>query len=100
MDNRLSQDMEVPKLSEERDLDPETHSEEEVKWNRRLRALGLETDEAGERTIVSKLIASFAPSIFEEDEVKKGLLCQLFGGTPKPMSAKAQRSRLRCVEII
>merc|ERR1711920_480723 len=29
------------------------------------------------------LIRSFAPSIYEEDEVKRGLLCQLFGGTPE-----------------
>ena len=30
--------------------------------------------------IYTKLIESFAPSIYEMDDVKKGLLCQLFGG--------------------
>jgi len=27
------------------------------------------------------LVDSFAPSIFEMEDVKKGLLCQLFGGS-------------------
>lgn len=86
----LSQDTALPKLSEERDLDPTQHSEEEIQWNRRVRSLAEETDESGHRTIIDKLIKSFAPSIFEEDEVKKGLLCQLFGGTPKPLSSKGR----------
>ena len=30
--------------------------------------------------IYQQLVASLAPSIFEHDDVKKGLLCQLFGG--------------------
>merc|ERR1711920_662355 len=40
------------------------------------------------------LIRSFAPSIYEEDEVKRGLLCQLFGGTPKASGA-AGKGRTR-----
>lgn len=32
------------------------------------------------------LANSFAPSIFENEDVKKGLLCQLFAGTPKKAS--------------
>merc|ERR1712151_1487531 len=35
----------------------------------------------------------FAPSIFEEQDVKKGLLVQLFGGTPK---AASQTTKGRC----
>ena len=48
----------------------------------------------GKPTIMRKLVESFAPSIFEEDEVKKGVLCQLFGGTPKPQSV-ASKGRCR-----
>jgi len=81
---------ELPKLSEERDLDPAHNSEDDIRWNRRIRELGAETDDTGNQTIVGKLINSFAPSIFEEDEVKKGLLCQLFGGTAKPVSSKGR----------
>jgi DNA replication licensing factor MCM4 len=36
--------------------------------------------------IYDLLIRSFAPSIFEHDDVKKGLLCQLFGGVNKNFS--------------
>lgn len=71
------------KLSEERDLDPDVVGEEEVSWNRRIRDVSKQTDSTGQLSIVSKLVKSFAPSIYEEDDVKKGLLCQLFGGTPK-----------------
>mmetsp|Transcript_76064 Transcript_76064/g.226695 ORF Transcript_76064/g.226695 Transcript_76064/m.226695 type:complete len:901 (+) Transcript_76064:61-2763(+) len=82
-----------PKLCQEPDLDPETNTEEEIAWNKRVRALAAEKDEEGNATVCSKLVGSFAPSIFEEDEVKRGLLCQLFGGTPK---AIAQSSKGRC----
>ena len=40
------------------------------------RALQLSKDP----NIYQKLVDSFAPSIYEMDDVKKGLLCQLFGG--------------------
>eukprot|EP00437_Effrenium_voratum_P008422 CAMPEP_0181426100 /NCGR_PEP_ID=MMETSP1110-20121109/15492_1 /TAXON_ID=174948 /ORGANISM="Symbiodinium sp., Strain CCMP421" /LENGTH=751 /DNA_ID=CAMNT_0023549291 /DNA_START=52 /DNA_END=2307 /DNA_ORIENTATION=+ len=91
MDNYgLTQASQLPKLSDERDLDPMSFSEDEINWNKRMRELGQETDAEGNRTIIRKLIQSFAPSIFEEDEVKKGLLCQLFGGTPKPISSKGR----------
>jgi len=75
-----------PRLTEERDLNPAHVSEDDIRMNKRIRELAAETDEDGQRTVIGKLIQSFAPSIFEEDEVKKGLLCQLFGGTPKKMS--------------
>jgi len=88
-----SQGRTVPRLSEERDLDPKQMSEEDIKMNKSIRELAAETDEDGRRTIVGKLIQSFAPSIFEEDEVKKGLLCQLFGGTSKAIN---QNTKGRC----
>merc|ERR1740121_2364483 len=83
-----------PKLEDKMDLDPETFGEEEIKWNRLVRELGSDTDEHGARTIVGKLVQSFAPSIYEEDEVKKGLLCQLFNGTPE-VAGKSLRGRCR-----
>jgi DNA replication licensing factor MCM4 len=76
----------VPSLAEKKDLDPETNKEDDIKWNLKVRALAQEQDGDGARTVVGKLVQSFAPSIFEEDEVKKGLLCQLFGGTPKALN--------------
>ena len=33
--------------------------------------------------IYDKLTVSIAPSIWELDDVKRGILCQLFGGTSK-----------------
>ena len=35
--------------------------------------------------IYENLAASLAPSVWEMDDVKKGLLCQLFGGSNKPL---------------
>jgi len=82
-----------PRLSQEPDLDPETNTEEDIKWNRRVRALAAEKDADGKPTIMGKLVQSFAPSIFEEDEVKRGLISQLFGGTPKLPGASKHRAR-------
>lgn len=42
-----------------------------------VQALGADPD------IYEKLTASLAPSIWQLDDVKKGILCQLFGGTTK-----------------
>jgi len=80
----------APKLAEKMDLDPAMNSEEDIAWNLQVRELAGKKDEEGKHNIVSQLIKSFAPSIFEEDEVKKGLLCQLFGGTPKPANSKGR----------
>jgi len=33
-----------------------------------------------------KLVDAFAPSIWENQDVKKGILCQLFGGCSKEFS--------------
>jgi len=83
----------LPRLADEPDLKEGTNSKEDIVFNRRIRELAAERDEDGKSTIVKKLVESLAPSIFEEDEVKKGLLCQLFGGTPK---AASQSSKGRC----
>merc|ERR1719277_2175331 len=84
---------ELPRLADEPDLKEGANSKEDIVFNRRIRELAAEKDEDGKPTIVRKLVESLAPSIFEEDEVKRGLLCQLFGGTPK---AAAQSSKGRC----
>lgn len=36
--------------------------------------------------VYDKLIDAFAPSIWENQDVKKGILCQLFGGVSKEFS--------------
>jgi DNA replication licensing factor MCM4 len=84
-DLAMGEDGEFPKLAAERDLDPEQNSEEDIKFNRQIRALASERDAEGKLKIFDKLVNSFAPSIFEEDEVKKGLISQMFSGTPKPV---------------
>ena len=43
----------------------------------RLQALAASPD------IYDKLVQSLAPGIWQLDDIKKGLLCQLFGGTSK-----------------
>ena len=45
-------------------------------------------------TIIHDLIKSFAPSIYGHEEVKKGLLAQLFGGSKKDFAAMG-RGRFR-----
>lgn len=79
-----------PKLSNKLDLDPASNSEEDMAWNQKIRDLAVEVGEDGQPNVVSKLVESFAPSIYEEDDVKKGLLCQLFSGTPKPPGQKGR----------
>jgi DNA replication licensing factor MCM4 len=80
-------------LSEMPDMNPENNKPEDIEFNRQIRALAEERDEEGKRTIMSKLVRAFAPSIYEEDDVKKGILCQLFGGTQK---APSRISRGKC----
>ena len=38
---------------------------------------------ASDPDVYDKLTASLAPSIWQLDEVKRGILCQLFGGVSK-----------------
>ena len=55
-------------------------NETREEWEAReeeLKALGAQPD------IYAKLVASVAPSIWQMDDVKRGLLCQLFGGSSK-----------------
>lgn len=49
---------------------------------------------AQQPNIVDELVKSFAPSIFGNDDVKKGVLCQLFGGCEKRFS-QSGRGRFR-----
>jgi len=44
--------------------------------------------------IYKRLAKALAPSIYENDDIKKGILLQLFGGTPKDLSA-CGRGRFR-----
>ena len=44
--------------------------------------------------LYSLLVKSFAPSIWEQDDIKKGLLCQLFGGVNKNFT-ESGRGRFR-----
>jgi len=81
---------EAPKLAEGKDLDPDYVGEEAAIINKKIREMAAERDNNGSLTIIDKLVQSFSPSIYEEDEVKKGLLSQLFGGTPKPVSATSK----------
>lgn len=81
------------RLADEKDLDPSLVGEEEAKWNRQIRNLAKEVTKEGQPAVIGKLVQSFAPSIYEEDEVKKGLLCQLFGGTAKPIDLTRGRTR-------
>jgi len=54
----------------------ETSAEQELK-RRKLEELGQDPD------IYERLVKSFAPSIWEMEDIKKGILCQLFGATEK-----------------
>lgn len=90
----LQADGQVPKLEDKCDLDPKKFSEEDIAWHTKIREMAAEKDAVGNPTIVGKLVQSFAPSIFEEDEVKKGLLCQLFGGTCLPNGTAHSRPEI------
>ena len=54
-----------------------------------LKALGADPN------IYDKLTASIAPSIWQLDDIKKGILCQLFGGTTK-VSLSIKQSKCEC----
>lgn len=52
--------------------------------------------------VLERLVKAFAPSIWEMDDVKKGLLCMLFGGTIRPKNYRriiqVAHQRLRRIE--
>ena len=52
------------------------------------------TDLAKRPDLYHLLVRSFAPSIWEQDDIKKGLLCQLFGGVNKTF-VESGRGRFR-----
>ena len=62
--------------------------EQRAEQERQLRKLGEQPD------IFNKLVDALAPSIFGYEDVKRGILCQLFGGTHKDF-AEAGRGRFR-----
>jgi len=48
------------------------------------------------------LVHSIAPSIWGNDDLKKGVLCMLFGGTPKNFSQSGKgrfRADINCLMI-
>lgn len=49
---------------------------------------------AADPSVVDKLVDALAPSIWENQDVKKGILCQLFGGVSKEFS-QSGRGRYR-----
>ncbi|KAL3142605.1 hypothetical protein ABBQ38_002922 [Trebouxia sp. C0009 RCD-2024] len=58
-----------------------------------LQALGADPD------IYDKLTASIAPSIWQLDDIKKGILCQLFGGTTKEWSGGRVRGEINILLV-
>ena len=60
-----------------------------------FRSIGREVDKlARDADIYNILVDSFAPNIWENEDVKKGLLLQLFGGVSKDFSSSG-RGRFR-----
>ncbi|GIL91733.1 hypothetical protein Vretimale_14863 [Volvox reticuliferus] len=49
--------------------------------------------------LVERLVASLAPNIWEMEDVKKGVLCLLFGGTPKIFPGGKIRSELNVLLV-
>ena len=60
----------------------EKNAEEEFNQETKTKLFALAEDSQ----IYEKLVKAFAPSIWENEDVKKGILCQLFGGTHKDFS--------------
>jgi DNA replication licensing factor MCM4 len=52
--------------------------------------------------IYERLTKSIAPSIWENEDVKKGILCQLFGGSQKDFSQSGKgrfRAEINCLLV-
>lgn len=45
---------------------------------------------ASDPNVMKNLLTMFAGSLYEMDDIKKGLLCQLFGGTPKDFDSSVR----------
>jgi DNA replication licensing factor MCM4 len=82
-DARASKDSEFhTQVEEGANLDSQVDKEEEE-----MRQMGADPN------IYSNLVLSLAPSIHECEDVKKGILCQLFGGTNKTLGATNTKVR-------
>jgi len=82
-DARAAKGSEYAAEVEERDaVDSVLMAQEEA-----MKAMGRDPE------IYSKLVRSLAPSIYELDDVKKGVLCQLFGGTNKTLGESGAKCR-------
>ncbi|KAG2484937.1 hypothetical protein HYH03_016323 [Edaphochlamys debaryana] len=49
--------------------------------------------------LVDRLVASLAPNIWEMEDIKKGVLCQLFGGVPKAFPGGKIRGELNVLLV-
>ncbi len=49
--------------------------------------------------LYERLVASLAPNIFGMEDVKKGLLCQLFGGCGKSFPGGRVRGEINCLLV-
>lgn len=74
------------------DLGNETPDQVQAKEDR-IKAL------AADPKIYERLVASLAPNVWEMDDVKKGLLCQLFGGTCKKFPGGRIRGELNVLMV-
>jgi DNA replication licensing factor MCM4 len=77
-------------VPDEEDLEPSSELNEEKQKKNDIKIKELSSNPE----IYNILVDSFAPSIWENEDVKKGLLLQLFGGVSKDFSASG-RGRFR-----
>lgn len=77
-------------LSNKHDIDANVVGDVEAGINADIRLEACRVDDEGYPTIVKKLVDSVAPSIHENEHVKKGLLALLFGGTPKDFTEQGR----------
>eukprot|EP00887_Chlorella_sp_A99_P000983 scaffold5.g983.t1 len=54
---------------------------------------------ASDPDVYDNLTASLAPSIWQLDDVKRGILCQLFGGVSKKLPGAKTRGEINCLLV-
>ena len=54
---------------------------------------------ASDPNIYERLMASVAPSIWQLDDVKRGILCQLFGGVSKALPGARTRGEINVLLV-
>lgn len=86
--SRISRPMDIN--AEESDIGEYSLEPEDIE---KIRALSRDPK------IYEKLVNSIAPGIFEMEDVKKGILCQLFGGTNKILSNGKIRGELHVLLV-